>query len=68
MNLEPLTKATQSADLLASDIREAHSRACYESPVAEILLLDCISEAVCLQQRLALILHVCQQVPSKFKA
>lgn len=50
---ETLTKAAQSADLLASDIRDAHSQACGENPALEILLRDLIADAMKLRNRLA---------------
>jgi hypothetical protein len=51
--LETITKAAQTADLLASDIREAHSQACGENPALEILLRDLIADAMKVRNRLA---------------
>jgi hypothetical protein len=51
--LETLTKAAQTADFLASDVREAHSQACGENPALEILLRDLIADAAKLENRLA---------------
>jgi hypothetical protein len=51
--LETITKAAQCADLLTSDIREAHKLACRENPVLEILLRELLGDAVKLDSRLA---------------
>lgn len=52
-HLEIITKATQAAQLLTGDIREAHSRACTDAPMLEILLRELIGDAAKLQTRLA---------------
>lgn len=49
---ESITKAAQSADLLAGDIREAHSQACGQNPAVEILLRDLIVDAMKVRNRL----------------
>jgi len=51
--LEAIVKATQCSDLLISDIRAAHSVACQENPLLEILLRDLIADAVRINRRLA---------------
>lgn len=50
--LEAVVKA-QCSDLLISDIRAAHSVACQENPLLEILLRDLIADAAKLNRRLA---------------
>lgn len=50
---QTVTKATQTADLLASEIRAAQSRSCGENPALEILLRDLIYDAMKLKNRLA---------------
>jgi hypothetical protein len=49
---EAITKAAQCADLLVSDIREAHKQACESELALELLLRDLISEAVKIKTRL----------------
>ena len=51
--LESIVKATQCSDLLVSDIRAAHSVACRENPLLEILLRELIADAAKLNRRLA---------------
>jgi len=51
--LETITKAAQTADMLANDIREAHGQACDENLVLEILLRDLIGDSMKLRNRLA---------------
>lgn len=60
-HLENLTKASQCAELLVSDIRAAHSGACVEQPTAadnllEVALLPLISEAAALRGKLEALL------------
>ncbi len=50
---EAVTKATQCADLLVGDLREAHSVACRANPVLAILLRDLIAEAASIKNKLA---------------
>ena len=50
--IETITKAAQCADLLVSDIREAHKRACQDEPVLEMVLLDLIADAAKIKNRL----------------
>lgn len=50
---ESITKAAQCSDLLVSDIREAHKRACQENPLLEIMLRELIADAAKLKNRLA---------------
>lgn len=49
---ETITKAAQCADLLVSDIREAHKQACESEPALELLLRDLIAQAVTIKNRL----------------
>jgi hypothetical protein len=49
---ESITKAAQCADLLVSDIREAHKQACESELVLELMLRDLLSEAVKIRTRL----------------
>jgi hypothetical protein len=49
---ESITKAAQCADLLVSDIREAHKQACESNPVLELLLRDLLVEASKIKNRL----------------
>lgn len=51
--LESITKAAQSADLLARDVREAHRNSCGDNPALEILLRDLIADAMKVKNRLA---------------
>ena len=51
--LESLTKAGQCADLLASDIREAHRLARRDQPVLAILLWELLGEVNQVRSRLA---------------
>ena len=51
--LESVVKATQCSDLLISDIRAAHSVACRENRLLEILLRELIADAVRINRRLA---------------
>jgi hypothetical protein len=50
---ETITKAVQCADLLVSDIREAHKLACQNEPAVELLLRDLIADAAKIKNRLA---------------
>lgn len=50
--LETITKAAQCADLLVSDIREAHRLACHENPALEILLRDLLGDVARIETRL----------------
>lgn len=50
---ETITKAVQCADLLVSDMREAHKLACQNEPAVELLLRDLISDAAKIKNRLA---------------
>ncbi len=52
-HLETITKAAQCADLLTSDIREAHKLACQDHPVLEIILRELIGDAAKIKSRLA---------------
>ena len=49
---EAITKAAQCADLLTSDIRQAHKAACDDDPVLEIMLRELLSEAAKLATKL----------------
>ena len=51
--LEAITKAAQCADLLLSDIRDAHKLACRDNPLLEILLRELLGDAVKIKNRLA---------------
>jgi hypothetical protein len=51
-HLETITKAAQCADLLTSDIREAHKMACQDDPVLEIMLRELIGDAAKIKNRL----------------
>ena len=51
--LEAIVKAAQCADLLTSDVREAHKLACLGNPVLEIALRELIAEAARIKNRLA---------------
>ena len=51
--LEAITKAVQCADVLVSDIREAHKLACRDHPVLEILLREILGEVAGIENRLA---------------
>lgn len=51
--LEPLTKAAQTANLLVQDLREAHKAACDDQPALEILLRKLLGDAAGVEQRLA---------------
>jgi hypothetical protein len=61
---ESILAASQRADLLTADIRAAHRLACDSSPVAEIILLDLITESCRLEQRLSLLLSAIQPEPA----
>jgi hypothetical protein len=50
---ESITKALQCSDLLLSDIRQAHKRACQESPILELILRDILTDGVRMNARLA---------------
>ena len=50
---ESVTKAAQCADLLTSDIREAHKLACRGNPLLEVLLRELIGDAAKIKNRLA---------------
>ena len=51
--LKNVTQAAQTADILVSDIREAHGQACGENPALEILLRDLIADAMKIKCRTA---------------
>ena len=51
--LEPLTKAAHTANLLVQDLREAHKSAGDDQPALEILLRILLGDAAGLEQRLA---------------
>ena len=63
MNLEPLTKASQTAGLLCADIREAHTAA--TEPLAEILLLDLVKQTAELHARIKQVLQAAQPKEKK---
>lgn len=48
-----ITEAATTADLLATDIRKAHSQACGENPTLELLLRDLIADAMKMKSRLS---------------
>jgi hypothetical protein len=50
---EAIVKATQCSDLLTTDIRQAHSLACRENPLLEVILREIIGDAVRINRRLA---------------
>jgi hypothetical protein len=50
---EAITKAAQCADLLVSDIREAHKQASHNEPALELLLRDLVADANKIKNRLA---------------
>ena len=50
---EAITKAVQRSDLLVADIRDAHSRACQDNRLLEVLLRELIADAVRVNRRLA---------------
>lgn len=50
---ESITKASQTADMLWRDIREAHKASVSKSNFAEILLRDLLAQAAHIKQRLA---------------
>ena len=50
--LEAITKAANTADFLANDIRDAHRLACMEDPFLEILLRDHITAAAKIKLRM----------------
>jgi len=62
--LEPLTKAAQTADLLVQDLREAHKSACDDQPALEILLRNLLGEAAGLSHRLTELPARCAEVAS----
>lgn len=49
---EALTKAVQAAEILRSDLLEAHRISCEVDPVAGIILLDQLEALAKVQQRL----------------
>ena len=49
---ETVTKALQTADLLAGDIRDAQKVACEGNPALEILLRDLLGQAMTIKNRL----------------
>lgn len=49
---EELIKTGKTAELLAQDIRAAHSAACRENPVAEIVIYDIIWKVAEIQMQL----------------
>ena len=51
--LEPLTKAAQTANLLVQDLREAHKATGDDQPALEILLRKLLGDSAGLEQRLA---------------
>ena len=50
---ESLTKAAQTVEILAGEIRGAHSQSCGENPALEILLRDLIADAMKVRNRLS---------------
>ena len=57
MNLQPeqlehLTKAAQTANLLTQDLRAAYNAACDGQPALEIMLRGFIGEAAAMEQKL----------------
>jgi hypothetical protein len=52
MVIESIDKAVQCAELLVEDIREAHSESCRSNHYLEILLLDLITDAMAIRNRL----------------
>jgi len=49
---EDMEKTAGSAEMLSSELIDAHRRACTENPVLAILLLDLIRDAVKVKQRI----------------
>jgi hypothetical protein len=50
--VESIVKAAQTANLMVSDIREAHKTACDKGGPLEILLRDLLAQAVAVEDRL----------------
>ena len=49
--LEETTKAAQTAELLCSDLKQAHGVACYKNDLAEIICLDLLQDAIALKRK-----------------
>lgn len=51
-HLEEVLKASQSANLLVSDLRQAHKAAIRENPLLEVVLLDLLTQSLELERKL----------------
>jgi hypothetical protein len=51
-HVEEVLKASQSANLLVSDIRHAHKAAIRENPLLEVVLLDLLTQSIDLERKL----------------
>ena len=51
-HLEEVLKASQAANLLVSDLRQAHKAAIRENPLLEVVLLDLFTQAIELERKL----------------
>ena len=51
-HLEEVLKASQAANLLVSDLRQAHKAAIRENPLLEVVLLDLFTQALELERKL----------------
>ena len=51
-HVEEVLKATHSANLLVSDIRQAHKAAIREDPLLEVILLDLLTQSLELERKL----------------
>jgi hypothetical protein len=56
------TKAAQCAELLVSDLREAHKHACNNDPALELLLRDLIGDAMKVKNRLGELESCCIEI------
>ena len=51
-HLEEVLKASQAANMLVSDLRQAHKAAIRENPLLEVVLIDLFTQALELERKL----------------
>ncbi len=51
-HLEEVLKASQAANMLVSDLRQAHKAAIRENPLLEVVLVDLLTQSIELERKL----------------
>ena len=51
-HLEEVLKASQAANMLVSDLRQAHKAAIRENPLLEVVLVDLLTQSIEMERKL----------------